>query len=151
MGEKTTRMSFFRNERNEVVTEVSECEVIECDAAPEKSKYFTNSEDPVWITIRFLRTPTEDDLILLYNICLRYYLFTIDEDLDKKIEEDIEHPCSNWLIRFDGPFRNAWQACYDITSEGIDYVTGGEIFEVMIEDVAPSWWKDRKTASEGQA
>ena len=156
MGEKTV-MSFIRNGRNEIVTEVAKITDVDCsDGAPEKSKYFTNTENPIWIIIRFRRPLTEDELVELYNICTHYRLFEIDDVLEE-IKKDIEHDFpSHWNIKFSGPFEDAWNACYDIQNSAFDFDDRQDKYDVKISDSAPEgrypWESEQsKTASEGQA
>lgn len=143
---KRTIMSFRRANSGNVTTEVSEIETVECEEAPERSKFFTNTDDPLWITIRFLTEPTEDDLFNLYDICQNYNLFEVGDVLEE-IKKDIEKGfCSEWVIKFAGPFREAWGACYNIQSDALDIESGMEKYEVSISETPPDWWRDKHQA-----
>lgn len=143
---KRTIMSFRHTNSGNITTEVSEIETIECEEAPERSKFFTNTDDPLWITIRFLTEPTEDDLINLYDICLNYNLFEIGDVLEE-VKKDIEKGfCSKWVIKFAGPFHEAWSACYNIQSYAFDIESGRDKYEASISETPPEGWRDKHQA-----
>lgn len=141
----STVMRFVRADDG-VRSEVAEVREVPFDENPEKSKYFDQAEDPIWITIHFHREPSEDDLVYLYDVCLTYHLFWIPDVVEEvKKDKAHEHYASDWIIKFCGEFKDAYSACYEMQCQALDPGFGDDKWSVMISDTPPKNWKDPKS------
>ena len=96
----------------------------------------TVEEKPVYLQIFFHRPLEEGEIRELYSILILYGLIkATDEELEKEIQEDLEHQdpttMGTWEIKCD-KFQDAFECCYDALSKS--YMIDDGAFSFQLSD-----------------